>query len=395
LGSRRFGDVLSTTLTGFRETEPHHTGLSFDGKTLAAGSLLSIFNPAQIKPPDIFLFDVGTDPLSPRLKSTITGREGGGTDAFVPFGQSGFLTTLMTNRQGAAEGRIGVIDGDGRLIREVGPSAQDERAGEFNPHGIAYFKKYDRLVTVDFVALDSLVKTDDPPNPAFRQTVRIYRLSTLEMLKTLELPDALAVMDVTALPHTRGLFLTSNGFGKFFIVDSLRLSVSPDPVYALDDAIPPAEPADIPGHCLLQILQGGKKVLITSYGLSQLRLVDMSNPYRPKQLQRYTMQLQPNDVGYTSAPGPHLVTVDASERLIAVSNYFVQDGRTIVTEQGGFPGDKTIRFFQLAPNKKSFRPHATLPVMDFRRIVGARAHGMNFKTFRGRTNSDGECMPNT
>jgi selenium-binding protein 1 len=378
LGSKKFGTVVSTTLTGTTGAEPHHMGLSADKKTLATGGLLSFLSGL----PDIYLFEVGTNPLAPTLKSTITATEGGGTDAFVPLPGGGFLTTLMTNRQGGASGRIGKIDAAGSLVAEVAPP-DDQSPEKYNPHGIAYSTKYDRLVTVDFVELASLIVGNGPP--AFKQTIRIYRLSTLTMLKTIELEGALAIMDVVSLSFTKGLFMTSNGFGKFYIVDSLALTVSDQPVFEL-------APENIPGHCLFHPLANGRKMLIVTYGLSQLLLVDMSSPYNAKELQRYQMELQPEDVGYTAAPGPHFVTATPDEKVVAVSNYFVQNPATIVVEQNGFYADKTIRFFTLAANKKSFKPHAKVPVLDFRRLVGARPHGMAFKTFRGRTNADGECV---
>src|SRR6185295_20314824 len=96
--SPQYGKVMTTIpLPGPGETgnEPHHVGLSADGKVLACGGLLSVLKGQK----EIFFFDV-SDPARPRFLSSEDPPRSAITDEFFALGGGGFLVTMM----GGAEG---------------------------------------------------------------------------------------------------------------------------------------------------------------------------------------------------------------------------------------------------------------------------------------------------
>lgn len=91
--SAKYGSVIRTVpLNGAGATgnEPHHIGLSADGKVLAAGGLLSVLKGQN----EIFFFDV-SDPGRPKFVSSIDAPMSSITDDFEPLENGGFLVTMM------------------------------------------------------------------------------------------------------------------------------------------------------------------------------------------------------------------------------------------------------------------------------------------------------------
>ena len=102
--SRRYGKVLRTVpLEGASAVgnEPHHVGLSRDGRTLALGGLLSVLRGQD----QVFFFDVtqstpsDVHPLGQSAGASIT-------DEFAPLRDGGFLVTFMGGANGAQPGRV-------------------------------------------------------------------------------------------------------------------------------------------------------------------------------------------------------------------------------------------------------------------------------------------------
>ena len=99
--------------TGAIGNEPHHVGVSADGKTLAGGGLLSILRVQNQN----FFFDI-TNPRSPKfLKANTLPVSASIADEYVPLSRGGFFTTFMGGAAGAAPGRVVEYDG---TYNEVG-----------------------------------------------------------------------------------------------------------------------------------------------------------------------------------------------------------------------------------------------------------------------------------
>src|SRR5262249_39832995 len=98
--SENYGKVITTIPLpepGSAGNEPHHVGLSSDGKTLACGGLLSVLRGQR----EIFFFDV-SDPRAPRFINSSDPPLSAITDEFYPLPDGGFLVTMMGGAQGHA-----------------------------------------------------------------------------------------------------------------------------------------------------------------------------------------------------------------------------------------------------------------------------------------------------
>src|SRR5215813_7018125 len=98
--SDKYGKVITTIPLpepGAAGNEPHHVGLSRDGKTLACGGLLSVLRGQR----EIFFFDV-SDPRAPRFITSADPPMSAITDEFYPLPNGGFLVTMMGGAQGHA-----------------------------------------------------------------------------------------------------------------------------------------------------------------------------------------------------------------------------------------------------------------------------------------------------
>jgi hypothetical protein len=120
-----------------------------------------------------------------------------------------------------------------------------------------------------------------------------------------------------------------------------------------------------------------------SFNLSiQIRLLDIGKPASLKDLQ---------NIDLPKGTGPHAIVIAPGEKLIAVSNYYVQhDGPSGPATLGAVApfnehAAKTIRLFTVAADGNSLSPHPKLPdgVIDFKNLFPhrgiARPHGMAFK----------------
>src|SRR5439155_9007317 len=130
--SAKYGAVIKTVpLPGAGATgnEPHHVGLSADGKVLAAGGLLSVLKGQK----EIFFFDV-SHAQAPRFISSADPPLSAITDEFYALPDGGFLVTMMGGAQGHAPGRVAEFNRKLELVAEH-PAVPPEDG--FNPHGIS------------------------------------------------------------------------------------------------------------------------------------------------------------------------------------------------------------------------------------------------------------------
>jgi hypothetical protein len=144
--SQRYGEVIRTVPVpgpGASGNEPHHVGLSSDGRTLAAGGLLSVLKGQN----EIFFFDVSR-PARPRFLSSANPPQSAITDEFYALPDGGFLVTMMGGAEGHHPGRVVEFDRDGQIVAEHPQRLPDDG---FNPHGISVRPELNLMVTSDFI----------------------------------------------------------------------------------------------------------------------------------------------------------------------------------------------------------------------------------------------------
>src|SRR5438105_12578903 len=101
--SRDYGKVITTAPLpnpGATGNEPHHVGLSADGKILGAGGLLSVLKGQK----EIFFFDI-SNPRSPAFLSSVDPPLSAITDEFYALPDGGFIVTMMVGAKAQAPGR--------------------------------------------------------------------------------------------------------------------------------------------------------------------------------------------------------------------------------------------------------------------------------------------------
>src|SRR6201995_2112495 len=131
--SRNYGKLIRTVPLpagvlgkGAVGNEPHHAGLSQDGRTLALGGLLSFLR----SQPPVFFFDVSR-PRHPKFLSAANPQGASITDEFVPLKDGGFIATFMGGASGAHPGRV--IEFDANLnVSHTWPVPGDDAKYMFN-----------------------------------------------------------------------------------------------------------------------------------------------------------------------------------------------------------------------------------------------------------------------
>ena len=193
-GSPGYGRVINTVpLPGPGATfnEPHHMHLSADKKVLACGGLLSVLSGQ----PGIFFFDT-THPRRPRFLFSSADPNSSITDDFLPLPNGGFLATQMGSANGGAPGRVVEFDGG---LRRVGSWPARPPADGFNPHGISARPDLNLMLTSDFILPDSTLSVFPGP-PVLRSTVRVWDFQRRQIVKTIEAPGGVGMMDIRAIP---------------------------------------------------------------------------------------------------------------------------------------------------------------------------------------------------
>jgi len=140
--SADYGKVITTaplTGTGTTWNEPHHVGISRDGRVLACGGLLSVLKGQK----EIFFFDV-SNAGTPTFISSADPPQSAIADEFYALADGGFLVTMMGGAQGHHPGRIAEFSKDLKLMVEYPKAPPDDG---FNPHGISVRPEMNLIVT--------------------------------------------------------------------------------------------------------------------------------------------------------------------------------------------------------------------------------------------------------
>src|SRR5260370_15383428 len=141
--SRDYGKIITTVPLpgpGATGNEPHHVGLSRDGRVLACGGLLSVLRAQK----EIFFFDV-SNPRAPTFISAADPPQSAITDEFYPLADGGFLVTMMGGAEGHAPGTVAEFTKDLQLVAE---HPQEPPMDGFNSHGISVRPEMNLMSTI-------------------------------------------------------------------------------------------------------------------------------------------------------------------------------------------------------------------------------------------------------
>ena len=352
--SPKYGTVMATVpLTGAGATgnEPHHVGISQDGKILGAGGLLSVLKGQ----PEIFFFDV-SDADNPHFISSADAPLSSITDDFEPIGNRGFMVTMMGSATGHAPGRVVEFDDNLHIVAEHPANPPDDG---FNPHGISIRPSLNLMVTSDFICPTSTLHAV-PGGLDLRGSIRVWDLRKREIVRTVPVPGAGGTIDVKLIPNDpRGRAYTAGMLDdKLYLVDTAAGTATP--VFDFKSISPGGWPQ------LMRMTRDGRRLFITMNQAGKVVMFDTSNAAAPKVLSVL-------DLGASS--GPHYLRLTNDEKRLVISDYFLNedDAGKVHAE-----GDHKIHVARVSRNALTLDPRFRL---NFNTAFPAKArpHGMAMK----------------
>jgi DNA-binding beta-propeller fold protein YncE len=359
--SPTYGKVLRTVpLSGASAlgNEPHHVGISHDGRTMALGGLLSVLRGQD----QVFFFDV-SNPRHPTFIRSHNPPESSITDELTPLNNGGFLVTFMGGGSGAHPGRVVEYDAGLNFVK-AWPAILPTDG--FNPHGISIDEAHNLMVTSDFICPLLTLHVHGGNTANLRGSVRVWDLAQRAITRTIVVGDPArpaGTMEVQLIPHDQRLraFTAGMADNKLYLVDTQNgtsKAVFNFDVLAVANA--PAMPQ------LLRINKEGTRLFVTLNGAGKVVMFNIASPDNPKVL---------SIVDLGPASGPHFLSLTRDETRLVVTDYFlVQDlapGGVVNVE-----GDHKVHVINVHGNRLELDRRFDL---DFNRdiITGpARPHGV-------------------
>jgi hypothetical protein len=353
--SRDYGGVITTVPLpgpGATGNEPHHVGLSADGRVLAAGGLLSVLKGQK----EIFFFDVA-DPRRPKFLTSADPPLSAITDEFHALPEGGFLVTMMGGAMGHAPGRVAEFNRHLQLIAEHPETPPDDG---FNPHGISVRPELNLMVTSDFICPSTTLHAV-PGGLDLRGSVRVWDLRQRKILRTIHIPNAGGTIDVRLIPgdlHARGYTAGMLDDRLYLIDPSAGTATS---VFDFSSIQKEGWPQ------LMRITGDGRRMFITMNQAGKVVMFDTSEPAKPKVLR--VLDLGP-------ASGPHYLRLTADEERLVISDYFLnEDAFGKVHAEG----DHKVHVVRVTRNNMNLDPRFQLNFNTAFTTGPARPHGVAFK----------------
>jgi hypothetical protein len=353
--SHNYGNVIATLPLpnpGATGNEPHHVGLSADGKVLAAGGLLSVLKGQK----EVFFFDV-SNPKAPTFLSSADPPLSAITDDFYALPDGGFLVTMMGGAQGHAPGRVAEFNGKLELVAEH-PAAPPEDG--FNPHGISVRPELNLMVTSDFICPSTTLHAM-PGGLDLRGSVRVWDLRQRTILRSIQIPNAGGTIDVRLIPgdpHARGYTAGMLDDQLYLIDPNAGTAASVFDFRSIQKSGWPQ---------LMRMTRDGTRLFITMNQAGKIVMFDTSEPTRPKVLR--ILDLGPDS-------GPHYLRLTDDERRLVVTDYFLnEDSFGKVHAEG----DHKVHVARVERNNLELDPRFHLDFNTAFATGPARPHGVAFK----------------
>ena len=353
--SRNYGKVLSTVPLpgpGGTGNEPHHVGLSADGRVLAGGGLLSVLRGQK----EIFFFDV-SDPGKPKFLKAADPPLSSVTDEFHALPDGGFLVTMMGGPMGHAPGRVVEFNSNLELLAEHPATPPDDG---FNPHGISVRPELNLMLTSDFICPSSTLHAA-PGGLDLRGSIRVWDLHRRTILRTIHIPNAGGTIDVQLIPGDPKARAFTAGMldDRLYLIDPY--SGTATPVFDFGSIQKGGWPQ------LMRMTKDGDRLFITMNQAGKVVMFDISDPARPRVLRVL-------DLGADS--GPHYLRLSADEDRLVVSDYFLnEDSAGEVHAEG----DHKVHVLRVTRNNLNADPRFQLDFNTAFATGPARPHGVAFK----------------
>lgn len=353
--SSNYGKVLTTVplpAPGATWNEPHHVGLSRDGRVLACGGLLSVLKGQK----EIFFFDV-SDPAAPRFMSSADPPQSAVADEFYPLSGGGFLVTMMGGAQGHHPGRVAEFDKNLRLVAEHPQNLPDDG---FNPHGISVRTEINLMVTSDFICPSTTLHAV-PGDLGLRGSVRVWDFKERRIVRAIKIDGAAGTIDAQLIPKdekARG-YTAGMADGRLYLFDTRQGTARA--VFDFNSIAKGGWPQ------LMRLTKDGKRLFVTMNMAGKVVMFNIANPERPEVLK--VLDLGPDS-------GPHYIALTRDEKRLVITDYFLNEDEAGKVHA---EGDHKIHVARVTARDLALDSRFRL---DFNRTFPggpARPHGVAFK----------------
>lgn len=334
----RYGAVVASVPVGSVGNNPHHSE-----HELAADRQLFVNGFGSGKS---FIFDL-RDAARPKLVGEFAGQDGySHPHSFLRLPNGNVLATFQMRHDaaGMAPGGLVEMTPAGAVVRSssaAGPGVPDG----LRPYSGAIVTALDRIVTST---------TDmDEKNPYRANQVQIWRLSNLELLHTMTLPQGPLgdEADFTAEPRLladgRTVMVSTFNCGLYLLEGIEGQTPSGRLVATL--------PRTKGSSCAIPIVSG-RYWITTVSAVSSVVSLDISDPSQPREVSRLTLGLEDE---------PHWIAVEPSTRRLAITGYGKLATRVLLATFDSATG-------ALALDDRFRAPGAASPGLD---LTGPWPHG--------------------
>ncbi|OQD72987.1 hypothetical protein PENDEC_c017G02643 [Penicillium decumbens] len=360
-----FGELIYVTDVPTSGNDPHHLGVSHDGKTIVGGGLLSLLKLQDTA----YYFDV-EDPYRPSFKKSNRGILASIADEIRAKPDGGFFITYMGSALGTSPGRLIETDADFNIIHEWPEDVEGTLgilAEQFSPHGITIDWDRNYILTSDFVIPLSILK---PSTGVVRaQTLRLWDLKSRTILSTITIPNGSGIQDVKFIPgNPEGAAIAATvGSAQIWVVypsrkDSNGNQGVAELIFDFGDKIRETSPI----ASYTDITQDGKFLYVTLTSANHVAALDISDLNNIKRLD------DPEEVH--PIVGPHYIKVTPDQKHIVVTDYFVQTGEIgivnvpadfkaqyiDINDNGSISFNRSINFSQEFENRGGGKPHSAV-----------------------------------
>jgi hypothetical protein len=290
--SDTYGKLVGTVPVPGRYNRPHHTEhtMPADGRLFANG-----FASGRS-----FIFDMA-DPAHPKLDGDFTDIAGMmHPHSYLRLSNGNVLATfqMQHDEQGMAPGGLAELTNRGKLVRSV----SDNRPGvdrRIRPYSAVIVEKFDRIVTT----------TTDMDGKEDVRAVQVWRLSTLELLQTFELPNGPRGDEGARTAEPRLL-----DDGKTVLVSTFHCGLYL--LSGLDGAQVSAKlvssfPRKAETSCAIPVI-ASHYYLVTVPAWSAVVSLDITDPAKPREVSR--VAFGPDDV-------PHWISIEPNHKRVVATGY--------------------------------------------------------------------------
>jgi selenium-binding protein 1 len=228
------------------------------------------------------------------------------------------------------------------------------------------------MMTSDFILPDSTLNVVPGP-PVLRSTVRVWDFKRRQILKTINAPGGVGMMDVKMIPcdpHGRG-YSAGMFNGVVYLINPTAGTATP----AFDfNSIVPQVPTPVPGGMvqILQMTRDGSRLLAGMFQSGQVSMLDTT--HRSQLTQVAVANLGPG-------AGPHNIMLTHDDRRLIVTDYFLVEDNFPFADPGKihFEGDHKVHVLKVSPHSLTIDHRFDLDFNTAFPTGPARPHGIAFK----------------